>query len=262
MTKNSLALWDAKGTTERDAMCVTLHAEAKPQKRAGERGFTLAEVLITLGIIGVVAALTIPTLMQKTNERETVSKVKKFVTVVTNAFQSAVQENGNISTWTDQSNTAESSSIVANYIKPFLNITNDCGLSCEDYPFQTMKSIKESSNVFLNLDDMYKLILTDGSVFFLRKLGSTVDVFYDTNGRKDPNVFGKDIFRVRVGNSGMFSPPGYGTNPAEGGNYSCNPNASGGDLGWFCTEWVFYKENLDYLHCADELTWNGKTKCD
>ena len=39
--------------------------------------FTLAEVLITLGIIGVVAAMTIPTLMQKYYEKQTVAKLKE-----------------------------------------------------------------------------------------------------------------------------------------------------------------------------------------
>ncbi|MBR1754390.1 type II secretion system protein [bacterium] len=45
-------------------------------------GFTLAEVLITLGIIGVVAAMTIPTLMQKTNDAELKSGFKKMISVV------------------------------------------------------------------------------------------------------------------------------------------------------------------------------------
>ncbi len=39
--------------------------------------FTLAEVLITLGIIGVVAALTLPAIVQKNYEKETVARVKK-----------------------------------------------------------------------------------------------------------------------------------------------------------------------------------------
>lgn len=41
--------------------------------------FTLAEVLITLGIIGVVAAITIPSLMAATQEASLVPKVKKHI---------------------------------------------------------------------------------------------------------------------------------------------------------------------------------------
>ena len=49
-------------------------------------GFTLAEVLITLGIIGVVAAMTIPTLMQKTNDSEIKSSYKKMLSVLNQAI--------------------------------------------------------------------------------------------------------------------------------------------------------------------------------
>ncbi len=49
------------------------------------RGFTLAEVLITLGIIGIVAALTIPTLMQKYHKQVVETRVKEAVSMLTNA---------------------------------------------------------------------------------------------------------------------------------------------------------------------------------
>ena len=51
------------------------------------KAFTLAEVLITLGIIGVVAAMTIPTLMQKTNDKELVSGTLKMGSVLSNALK-------------------------------------------------------------------------------------------------------------------------------------------------------------------------------
>lgn len=43
------------------------------------RAFTLAEVLITLGVIGVVAAMTLPTLIQNYQEQEYVNKLKKAI---------------------------------------------------------------------------------------------------------------------------------------------------------------------------------------
>lgn len=45
------------------------------------KAFTLAEVLITLGIIGVVAAMTLPTLVQRYKEQETVTRVKNSIRV-------------------------------------------------------------------------------------------------------------------------------------------------------------------------------------
>ncbi|MBR1754238.1 prepilin-type N-terminal cleavage/methylation domain-containing protein, partial [bacterium] len=49
------------------------------------RGFTLAEVLITLGIIGVVAALTIPTLMQQHRRHVVETKFKEAVSILKQA---------------------------------------------------------------------------------------------------------------------------------------------------------------------------------
>ena len=62
-------------------------------------GFTLAEVLITLVIIGVVAALTIPNLLQKYQEQATVKKVQKFYSTLSNAYSIAMKENGPASEW-------------------------------------------------------------------------------------------------------------------------------------------------------------------
>ena len=42
-----------------------------------KRAFTLAEVLITLGIIGVVSAMTLPTLMNKTQNKELHAQFQK-----------------------------------------------------------------------------------------------------------------------------------------------------------------------------------------
>ena len=49
------------------------------------KGFTLAEVLITLGIIGVVAAMTIPTLIQNTNSVKFATQFKKDISTLSQA---------------------------------------------------------------------------------------------------------------------------------------------------------------------------------
>ena len=61
--------------------------------------FTLAEVLITLGIIGVVAALTIPTLIAKHQKKVFATRVKQTYSIVSNAFLSSVADNGYPDTW-------------------------------------------------------------------------------------------------------------------------------------------------------------------
>ena len=57
-------------------------------------GFTLAEVLITLVIIGVIAAITVPTLINKTQNQEYVSKLKKAYSTFTQATNQIIAEEG------------------------------------------------------------------------------------------------------------------------------------------------------------------------
>ena len=64
-------------------------------------GFTLAEVLITLGIIGIVAAMTLPTLILKHNKQITETALKKFYTTFNQAILISVNENGPVESWTD-----------------------------------------------------------------------------------------------------------------------------------------------------------------
>ena len=68
---------------------------SQPSLRKGRRvAFTLAEVLITLGIIGVVAALTLPSVIQKYNDRILVNKFKKMYSTYCQAYQRAMIDNG------------------------------------------------------------------------------------------------------------------------------------------------------------------------
>lgn len=61
--------------------------------------FTLAEVLITLAIIGIVAAITIPSLVQKYQEKARVTALKKFYATITQAVQMAIIEHGTPDMW-------------------------------------------------------------------------------------------------------------------------------------------------------------------
>ena len=64
-----------------------------------KQAFTLAEVLITLGIIGVVAAMTMPTLIANHKKKVYATKVKYTYNIVSNALLSSVAENGSPNTW-------------------------------------------------------------------------------------------------------------------------------------------------------------------
>lgn len=59
-----------------------------------KKGFTLAEVLITLVIVGVVAALTIPNLINKTNHKEYASKLKKAYSILQQFVHASAMQKG------------------------------------------------------------------------------------------------------------------------------------------------------------------------
>lgn len=59
-------------------------------------GFTLAEVLITLGIIGIVAAITIPGLITKYRRSVVETKLKKFYSTMNQAIRHSIADNEDI----------------------------------------------------------------------------------------------------------------------------------------------------------------------
>ncbi len=222
--------------------------------------FTLAEVLITLGIIGVVAALTVPTLMQKTDERETVSKFKKNVKVFSDAVGMAVTEHGNIKTWGLTKDDADSAAKINEYISPYLKVQKICNQgNCDGYSISGFNKLSGGIYDIVLFNNFPRLFLADGSIAIIRPYETSFAIFIDLNGNKDPNTFGKDIFNFNYSENGVLGFSGFGENPSSTGWAYCNPSSG---EGWYCAAWVFYKENLDYLHCAEDLSWNGKTKCD
>ena len=91
-----------------------------------KKGFTLAEVLITLGIIGVVAAMTMPALVGNYKKNVTVNRLKKFYTVMSQATNIAIAKNGPMESWdgfTSASNGKEIQQWFDKYMKPNLKYT-------------------------------------------------------------------------------------------------------------------------------------------
>ena len=184
-----------------------------PQASFSNSGFTLAEVLITLGIIGIVAAMTIPGIIVDYKIKQTISKLKKVQTTFSNAVLMAVNEYGPIDTWGLVKDDKESAQILGIRLKPYLKILDDCGTgNCENYTGQwhLLNGIFQSNVTDYKLDFYYKLRLADGAEVFLRP-PNTLHV--DINGNKTPNVMGKDIFRFYISDNGKVNLTGVGENP-------------------------------------------------
>ena len=85
-----------------------------------KKAFTLAEVLITLGIIGVVAAMTLPSLINNYRDKEIVTKVRKTYSDIYNTINHARTSDGNINDNSVLFNPENSSTKTAqNFIKYF-----------------------------------------------------------------------------------------------------------------------------------------------
>lgn len=92
------------------------------------KAFTLSEVLLVLSVIGVVAALTIPTLINKVSKDQNVAKLKKEYSVLSQAFNLLLADNGGDIT-AIFSNGADSGANVMNAFATKLNIIKNCGTS-------------------------------------------------------------------------------------------------------------------------------------
>lgn len=90
-----------------------------------KKAFTLAEVLITLGIIGVIAAMTIPALMVKYQKRQVEAKLPKFYSTINQAMMLSTNANGgnplDLTDVTSSMNKAKLKDWYSTYIIPYLN---------------------------------------------------------------------------------------------------------------------------------------------
>lgn len=203
--------------------------------------------------------MTIPNLIQNEQEKQTVVKLKKAYSTMTNAFNLAVQENGTPDYWELGSlGSGVGAENLLNKLAPYLNITKNCGKGPGCLPHVTYKYLDGSPyGNFDALADRAKARLADGSLIMTYITNSNCSgngicayIRVDINGDKKPNQIGKDMFFFNIYQNKIV-PYGVG-NIAD-----CTKNGSG----WACTAWVIYKENMDYLHCTG-LSWDGKTKCD
>lgn len=160
-----------------------------------KNAFTLAEVLITLGIIGVVAAMTLPALVQKHRKLEATSRLKKFVSTMEQAILFAENNNGTRAyQWTDIDEYAED-------IAENPQLAQDLTYAYWNKYFSPyVKSLKVEKGVFVESEDKdtnntknTKVYFADGSTLYLH-FGHCIDLNFDINGERLPNEKGKDIF--------------------------------------------------------------------
>lgn len=137
--------------------------------------FTLAEVLITLGVVGVVAAMTMSTLIKNYQKNIMLNKLKYTYSILAQAIKMAEVDNGPASEWS--ASQTLSSRFADTYILPYIKTQKTASSECmmTQYPCYKLKD-----NINMNIWER----------------NGYVDFRVDLNGVKSPNVYGKDRFII------------------------------------------------------------------
>ena len=231
--------------------------------------FTLAEVLITLGIIGVVAALTLPSLINNYQKSKVESQLKKSYSVLEQTIKMAENDYGPINDWAEWDNSEQ---ILNKYFLPYLKGAKVYGKAenwekamCYE-PNSIIHSNSSQSDYLYNWLDGATHISTPfvaGCTSSIRLIDGTCiginhdcvynakKIMIDVNGsNRLPNVAGKDLFMFYINSDGVLKPQGYDWSLEEMSSATkynaCNPKATcGGDVcaarimaeGWKINYW-------------------------
>ena len=201
-----------------------------------------------MGIIGVVAALTLPNLNSSTGDKEKVTKVKKAYQNLSDALGRAQAVYGLFEEWKWGSDASDCSYLMGERFTEFMKVSKNCHLG-------------DSTCAGSRRDpDSYNVILADGmSVSFSASNGDGSDAVFivDIDGpNKGPNTSGKDEFKFiyDVDNGKEIYPAGYDIDTDYNLKRDCLERVS-----LFCTNWVIQNENMDYLKCPDKLSLTNTT---
>jgi prepilin-type N-terminal cleavage/methylation domain-containing protein len=153
-----------------------------------KKAFTLAEVLITLGIIGIVAALTMPALVANYQKKVTATQLKEFYSIFAQATRLSVVDNGDVAEWDYPSsgwNGPAANAWFEKYYMPYVKLAKYCGNAVN----QGCGSQYDSSS------QVIKMILPNSVSVAMTGSGNRAPVWWvDVNGNKGPNEAGRDIF--------------------------------------------------------------------
>lgn len=182
-----------------------------------KKGFTLAEVLITLGIIGVVASLTLPAIINSSKSIVLQCQLKSAYKIILDAFTKMTIDLGEIQTFGGQNDFYP-------IYKTYFNKIIDCGYSNPDENLCMSRANSHGGNSNSHNDLVYKtfngnqidtdnfddgqFVLSNGMLVMLQSHGTTF-ISVDINGKpKGPNRLGQDVFTFQVMSTGKLMPMG------------------------------------------------------
>ena len=161
--------------------------------------FTLAETLITLVIIGVVSAITVPVLQVKHQKQQTIVELKKAFSDISRAVVMARMDFGDPSSWDYSLNNNE---FFNEYLYPFIQLSSQSIRDARTDNITYRQTSGQIENGLLIMRDQGKIVeLASGCQIFTYPLAYSTDATMkrkcyaiDVNGYKKPNKFGRDLF--------------------------------------------------------------------
>jgi len=169
-----------------------------------KKSFTLAEVLITLTIIGVIAALTIPNLMQSYKKHQVEVGIKEAYSILSNAFKITGAENGTLESVFPHT-TNENGHLMAyevtpflkDYLLPHLKYNKFCPSRYDGVKWSSQQNCTKPDQRFS--DDWGSVIyLANGMIIYAETVSSSIRFQVDLNGVKGPNKLGSDTFAFSI----------------------------------------------------------------
>ncbi len=174
--------------------------------RRNKKAFTLAEILITLGVIGIVAAMTIPTLIANYQKHVTVNRLKKTYALITNAVRLSESENEELSGWVLPR--AKAVATFDKFLAPYLkvakrnSIPNTLVLYKPNGTRETgLGLVRGGASVYTLLSGA-DIIVNSGAIIGAPPCptcGTGMFLLIDINGYyTKPNRFGRDLFGINL----------------------------------------------------------------
>ena len=216
----------------------------EPKKKVA---FTLAEVLITLGIIGIVAAMTIPTLITNYQKKQTVTKLQKAISILNQAYRLAYDDVGEATA--EEAHSMGAKAYYNKYWAPYIKTSfvcqenTFCGYDrnqpfyaiggTEEYPLAVKTS--DSRVAFQTLDGFFYMVIT-----YTGEGDTSAKTIVDINGPEKPNILGRDVFlleRKEDGEKGGVVVPYCSNSSTSDVIANCTQDSSGNKyLGMCCAE--------------------------
>ena len=170
------------------------------------KGFTLAEVLVTLGIIGVVSAMTIPTLMQNHQRKTYVIQLRKIYSEVSQALILYQTQKNAVNLKESGINSTQNA---VDFVKSTFKVITDCGSENEpcfaaDDEYKKLDGTKITDRRCESNHPCFAL--ANGASVSVHYYGAAplFQLIFDINGQKGPNIAGRDFFSFYIYNNGVI----------------------------------------------------------